>query len=176
MPESNPATEAGSVTAGDSSQEAGTDVGQEERNQRYWFHILLQDTPAARHLHATKLVNKAWQQGDRVCIVCDTAQQAEELDELLWNLSPDAFIPHSVVTDSATPCTDPVGILLHPPMAEDWDTVIILSETLPANADRFKRLALVAHNDPAVLNQARSHFKQLRALGIEPRVHDQRKR
>src|SRR5680860_467735 len=88
MPESNPATEAGSVTAGDSSQEAGTDVGQEERNQRYWFHILLQDTPAARHLHATKLVNKAWQQGDRVCIVCDTAQQAEELDELLWNLSP----------------------------------------------------------------------------------------
>ncbi|MEP4464946.1 MAG: DNA polymerase III subunit chi, partial [Marinobacter alexandrii] len=29
---------------------------------------------------------------------------------------------------------------------------------------------------PAVLNQARSHFKQLRALGIVPKVHDQRKR
>jgi len=165
---SSPTTQTGSSAAGDSEQQA--------KNQRYWFHILLQDTPAARHLHATKLVNKAWQQGDRVCIVCDTTQQAEELDNLIWNFSPDAFIPHSVIPDAATPCTDPVGILLCPPIAEDWDTVIILSETLPANADRFKRLALVAHNDPAVLNQARAHFKQLRALGIEPRVHDQRKR
>ncbi|MGK0525585.1 MAG: DNA polymerase-3 subunit chi [Pseudomonadales bacterium] len=176
MPENNPAAQAGSNAAGDSSQVADRGAGQEERNQRYWFHILLQDTPAARNLHASKLVNKAWQQGDRVCIVCDTTQQAEELDDLLWNLSPDAFIPHSIVPDSATICTDPVGILLCPPVAEDWGTVIILSATLPANADKFKRLALVAHNDSAVLNQARAHFKQLRALGIEPRVHDQRKR
>jgi len=170
--ESRSATQTGSSAAGDSRQAEG----QGDKNQRYWFHILLQNTPAARNLHATKLVNKAWEQGDRVCIVCDTAQQAEELDDLLWNLSPDAFIPHSIVPDSDLACTDPVGILLCPPVAEDWDTVIILSETLPENADKFKRLALVAHNDPAVLNQARSHFKQLRALGIEPRVHDQRKR
>ncbi len=146
------------------------------RNQSYWFHILAQSTPAARNLHTARLVDKAWQQGDRVGIVCDTMQHAQELDDLLWDFSPDAFIPHSIIPDSATACTDPVGILLCAPVAEDWDTVIILSDTLPADADRFKRLALVAHNDEAVLTQARSHFKQLRALGIEPRVHDQRKR
>ncbi len=150
--------------------------GQSDANQRYWFHILAQNTPAARNLHAAKLVDKAWQQGDRVCVVCDTMQHAQELDDLLWNFSPDAFIPHGLVPDSATTCSEPVGILLCPPVAEDWDTVVILSATLPTDADRFKRLALVAHNDPAVLNQARSHFKQLRALGIEPKVHDQRKR
>lgn len=144
-------------------------------NQSYWFHILSEVSPTARSLHAARLVDKAWQQGDRVCVVCDSARQAEELDDMLWQFSPDAFIPHSVVPDSSTPCTDPVGILLCPPVATDWDTVIVLSATLPADADRFKRLALVAHNDPDVLNQARSHFKQLRALGIEPRVHDQRR-
>lgn len=159
-----------------SSQAAVSGSRQDEKNQRYWFHILRQDTPTARHLHAAKLVNKAWQQGDRVCAICDSAEQADELDELIWNLSPDSFIPHSVVADATEPCTDPVAILLHPPRAEDWDTVIMLSQTLPDNAGQFKRLALVAHNDPAVLNQARSHFRQLRALGIEPRVHDQRKR
>lgn len=156
-----------------SSQDPGT---QDERNQSYWFHILAQNTPAARNLHTAKLVDKAHQQGDRVGIVCDTMQHAQELDDLLWNFSPDAFIPHSIIPDSATTCTDPVGILLCPPVAEDWDTVIILSATLPTDADRFKRLALVAHNDEAVLAQARSHFKQLRTLGIEPRVHDLRKR
>lgn len=176
MPDNNPALQTGSNAAGASGQEAEPGSRQEDTNQRYWFHILLQDTPVARNLHTAKLVNKAWQQGDRVCIVCDTAEQAGELDDLLWNFSPDAFIPHSIVAESATTCTDPVGILLCPPRAEDWDTVIILSDTLPANADSFKRLALVAHNDPEILNQARSHFRQLRALGIQPRVHDQRKR
>ena len=150
--------------------------GQEKGNQSFWFHIRAQPTAAARNLHAVKLAEKAYQQGDRACIVCDNMQHAEELDDLLWNLSPDAFIPHSVVPDSATTCPDPVGILLCPPVAEDWDTVIVLSETLPADADRFRRLALVAHNDASVLNQARSHFKQLKALGITPRVHDQRNR
>lgn len=147
-----------------------------ESNQSYWFHILAQGSPAARNLHTARLTDKAWQQGDRVGIVCDTMQQAQDLDDLLWNFSPDAFIPHSIVPDSATTCCDPVGILLCAPAAEDWDTVIILSDTLPADAERFKRLALVAHNDEAVLTQARLHFKQLRALGIEPRVHDQRKK
>lgn len=147
-----------------------------DASQRYWFHILAQTTASARHLHAARLAEKAWQQGDRVCLVCDTMQQATELDDLLWSLSPDAFLPHSVVPDSATTCTDPIGILLCPPVAEEWDTVIILSATLPADADRFARLALVAHNDLAVLNQARSHFRQLRTLGIEPKVHDQRRR
>ncbi len=149
---------------------------QDARNQSYWFHILAQSSPAARNLHTARLVDKAWQQGDRVGIVCDTMQHAQELDDLLWSFSPDAFIPHRIVSDSATTCTDAVGILLCAPVPEDWDTVIILSDTLPADADRFKRLALVAHNDEAVLAQARSHFKQLRALGIEPRVHDQRKK
>ncbi|WP_336368543.1 DNA polymerase III subunit chi [Marinobacter sp. C2H3] len=147
-----------------------------DASQRYWFHILIQTTASARHLHAARLAEKAWQQGDRVCLVCDTMQQATELDDLLWSLSPDAFLPHSVVPDSATTCTDPIGILLCPPVADEWDTVIILSATLPADADRFARLALVAHSDPAVLNQARSHFRQLRTLGIEPKVHDQRRR
>jgi len=162
--------EPGSPAAGPSGD------GSDNSNQRYWFHILAQSTPAARNLHAAKLVDKAWQQGDRVCILCDTREHAEELDELLWNFTPDAFIPHSIATDPGTPCDDPVGILLYPPAAADWDTVIVLSSTLPDDADQYRRLALVAHNDDAVLNQARGHYKQLRALGIEARVHDMRRR
>ena len=150
--------------------------GQDDRNQRYWFHILAQNTHAARNLHAAKLVDKAWQQGDRVCVLCDTEEQALELDDLLWNFTPEAFIPHSIAKAATTPCSDPVGILLYPPAAVDWDTVIVLSSALPEDADQYRRLALVAHNDPAVLNQARGHYKQLRTLGIEARVHDMRKR
>ncbi len=148
----------------------------QNRNQRYWFHILSRNTPEARNLHAAKLAEKAWLQGDRVGITCDTMEQAVELDELLWSFSPDSFIPHTVVSDGASGTSDPVAILTEAPEPGDWDTVIVLASSLPPGAESFKRLALVAHNDPSILNQARSHFRQLRALGIEPRVHDQRKR
>lgn len=144
-------------------------------NKAYWFHILAQPTPAARNLHAVRLVERAWQQNHRTCIVCDDAALAEELDELLWQFNPAAFIPHSIITDSSAEGTDPVGILLYQPAPNDWDTAIILSATLPPQADQFSRLALIAHNDASVLNQARVHFRELRALGIEPRVHDFRK-
>jgi len=164
----NPSPEPGSLAAGPS--------GRDDKNQRYWFHILAQNTHAARNLHAAKLVDKAWQQGDRVCVLCDTEEQAVELDDLLWNFTPEAFIPHSIAKEPTTACTDAVGILLYPPAAVDWDTAIVLSSSLPEDADQYRRLALVAHNDPAVLNQARGHYKQLRTLGIEARVHDMRKR
>ena len=161
----------------DGSTAAGLASGQSSsRNQRYWFHILARNTQAARYLHAAKLAEKAWLQGDRVGISCDSMEQASELDELLWNFSPDSFIPHSVITGAPGTDRDPVCILTGPPSPDDWDTVIVLASSLPPGAERFNRLALVAHNDPATLNLARTHFRQLRALGIEPRVHDQRKR
>jgi len=153
----------------------GTAAGPDGRNQRYWFHILARPGPEARYLHAARLAEKAWQQGDRVGIACDSMEQAQALDDLLWSFSPEAFIPHAIVADADTPCTEPVGILLCPPAPRDWDTVIVLSAELPPEADHFARLALIAHNDPAMLNQARKHYRQLRALGITPQVHDQRK-
>jgi DNA polymerase-3 subunit chi len=163
----NKTPKAGSTPAGSS--------GSAEQDQRYWFHILAQSTPAARNVHAARLADKAWRQGDRVCILCDTEQHAKELDDLLWSFSPDAFIPHKLITGPVTPGTDPVGILSALPLPSDWDTVIVLSSALPANAYEFKRLALIAHNNPQILKQARGHFRQLRAMGIEPCVHDQRK-
>jgi len=140
----------------------------------HWFHILPQGQASARDLHAVRLAEKAWSQGDRVCIAVDRVDHAQALDLLLWQIQPEAFIPHTVVSDSALRCPDPVGILLCEPAADEWDTVIVLTQKLPADADRFSRLALIAHNEKAVLDQARQHFRQLRTLGIEPRVVDRR--
>jgi len=163
MPDNNPALQTGSNAAGASGQEAEPGSRQEDTNQRYWFHILLQDTPVARNLHTAKLANKAWQ------------QLAAEEGKTRHDLGRDDFIKRiwEWKEESGGTITSQMRRLGN---SVDWDTVIILSETLPANADSFKRLALVAHNDPEILNQARSHFRQLRALGIQPRVHDQRKR
>lgn len=99
----------------------------------------------------------------------------DALDTMLWQFSPESFLPHRPLESSTEPCPERIGLLSGNPAPDDWDTVIVLGKTLPADADRFRRLALIANNDPQTLNQARAHFRQLRELGIEARVHDARR-
>ncbi|MGP4844230.1 DNA polymerase III subunit chi [Marinobacter sp. 1Y8] len=158
MPETNPQS---------------TSAGQ----HRHWFYLIPQDTDSARLLYAARLTEKAYKQGDRVCLVCNPGEQMQALDTLLWQFSPDSFIPHAQIDATASPASQPerVALLSGQPNPGDWDTVIVLGSALPAQADRFARLALIATSDATTLNQARSHFRQLRKLGIEPQVHDTRK-
>lgn len=144
---------------------------------RHWFYLIPQDTESARLLYAARLTEKAYKQGDRVCLMCNPGEQIQALDTLLWQFSPDSFIPHAQIDSMVSPASQPekVGLVSGQPSPGDWDTVIVLGSSLPAQAERFARLALIASSDAATLNQARSHFRQLRELGIEPQVHDARK-
>ncbi|WP_148862454.1 DNA polymerase III subunit chi [Marinobacter fonticola] len=142
---------------------------------RHWFYLLPQDTESARLLYAARLTEKAWHQGDRICLVCNPGEQMDALDTMLWQFTPESFLPHRQLASSAESCPERIGLLAGNPAPDDWDTVIVLGTTLPANADRFQRLALIANNDPQTLSQARSHFRALRELGIEARVHDARR-
>ena len=44
-----------------------------------------------------KLAEKAVQSGQPCLIFCDSAEQADFLDDLLWEFDEDAFIPHQIV-------------------------------------------------------------------------------
>ncbi|MDG5498829.1 DNA polymerase III subunit chi [Marinobacter sp. BGYM27] len=144
---------------------------------RHWFYLIPQDTESARLLYAARLTEKAYKQGDRVCLMCNPGEQIQALDRVLWQFSPDSFIPHTLMDSAVAPGSQPekVGLVSGQPSPADWDTVIVLGASLPAEADRFARLALIASSDAATLNQARGHFRQLRELGIQPQVHDARK-
>lgn len=149
---------------------------QDSRSEgRHWFYLLPQDTESARLLYAARLTEKAWHQGDRICLVCNPGEQMDALDTMLWQFSPESFLPHRQLESSAESCPERIGLLSGNPAPEDWETVIVLGRTLPVAAERFRRLALIANNDPQTLSQARSHFRQLRELGIEARVHDARR-
>jgi len=141
---------------------------------RRWFYLLPESHLASRYVFAARLAEKASLEGHRVCLFCDDQEQAEEVDQALWAFRPDSFVPHEVVETAAAPVA-PVGITWSQPAPQDWETLIILSTRLPAQADLFRRLALVAHDDPTTLDRARSLYRQLRELGCTPQVHDTRR-
>lgn len=141
----------------------------------HWFHILAGSGRDTRLLHAARLAEKAWQDGDRVALFCDDADTAEALDRTLWSFRPEAFLPHDRLRSSDQRPTAPVAVLECEPAVSDWDTLIVVATTLPATADGFTRLALIASNDDDSLQRARTQYRQLRELGTSPRVHDFRK-
>ena len=142
--------------------------------RNHWFYLLPQADPSARLPYAARLTEKAWRQGDRVCLYCD-AGQTQAVDDILWQFSPDSFLPHQTLEHSSDPCPGRIAVLAAgQPDPADWDTVIVLGESLPGDADRFTRLALIATSDTPTLQRARSHYRQLRELGIEAQIHDRR--
>ncbi|PAV24532.1 DNA polymerase III subunit chi [Tamilnaduibacter salinus] len=144
-----------------------------ETGGRHWFHLIPSPSDQARLQYAARLTEKAWREGDRVCLFCGSDDQAQQADDVLWSFRPDSFLPHALEADAGP--GERVVISCHQPAASEWDTVIVLGDQLPADADRFKRLALIANDDPQTLSSARSHFRQLREMGIEPQVHDRRR-
>jgi DNA polymerase-3 subunit chi len=150
-----------------------SDGTQVERN--YWFYLLPQANPSARLPYAARLTEKAWRQGDRVCLFCDAGEQVQAVDDMLWQFNPESFLPHRPLAQSADPCPERIAVLSAQPDASDWETVIVLGASLPADPDRFQRLALIATSDEPTLQRARSHYRQLRELGIQAQIHDRRK-
>lgn len=142
----------------------------------HWFHILAGSGREARLLHAARLAEKAWQDGDRAALYCDDPDTAEALDGMLWSFRPEAFLPHDRLRSSDQRPGAPVAVLECEPAVADWDTLIIAAATLPATADGFTRLALIASSDDDSLTRARAQYRQLRELGITPQVHDFRNR
>ncbi|AJA45002.1 DNA polymerase III subunit chi [Frischella perrara] len=43
-----------------------------------------------------------WQQGLRILVACQNQEQAERIDEYLWQLSPESFVPHNLVGEGLT--------------------------------------------------------------------------
>lgn len=146
------------------------------RNARHWFYLVPGRTNDLRFHTAAKLTEKAWREGHRVCLHCQDEGQARQLDDLLWSFRPESFMPHRVLADNSSSCPEKIGIQWADPSPADWQTVIVLGFHLPSCADRFERLALVANEDEALLHRAREQYRQLEALGIEPQVHDTRRR
>ncbi|MBG5896204.1 DNA polymerase III subunit chi [Providencia stuartii] len=64
------------------------------------FYLLEQPSPQveleAHEWLACELAAQMWRDGKRVLVACETAEQAEKLDESLWQRDPHQFVPHNL--------------------------------------------------------------------------------
>ncbi len=129
------------------------------------FYVSPDDQPQARLTLACRLVRRAWQAGLPVFVLCSDEQQLAAMDDLLWHVRPQFFMPHSRFDDNpAAPIV--LGVDCWP--TQDNSVLINLCmQPVPQFAQLNRVLELVCQT-PELLQQSRTNFMHYRTLGLQP--------
>ena len=116
-----------------------------------------------------ELARKAFDGGQRTLILARSAEQAEQLDEKLWEFDSDAFVPHQIAGDEDDAIT-PVLIVAPGTAAADRALVINLRDDCAAGS--FERVLEVIAADEAQRAGSRERWKTYKSTGFDVAKHD----
>ena len=121
------------------------------------------EQPAQLHA-ACQLASQCYRQKQRSLILCENQNAAEAMDELLWQLPTDAFVPHNLTGEGPANGT-PVEICWEMPAYPNKGVLINLGRELPQNIQRFAKIYDFVPADETLKQQARERYKHYRAAG-----------
>ena len=117
-----------------------------------------------------ELARKANDSGQSLVILASSQQQAELLDELLWEFDPDAYIPHQIAgvdeDDDLTP------VLIAPPESDVPMRPLVLNLRDGAVDGAVERVLEVVPADASAREPLRARWKQYKDRGFEVNKFD----
>ncbi len=135
------------------------------------FYLLQDDSWQNRLRFACRLADKAYRLGNRVFIHTESAEQARQLDDLLWTFQQSSFVPHAIYAQ--TEQNPPPVTLAHDTEPEASNEVMInLAAQVPLFFSRFERVAELVNRDAEVRRQGRNRFSFYKERGYPLRTHE----
>ncbi|MGV8932036.1 MAG: DNA polymerase III subunit chi [Luteimonas sp.] len=116
-----------------------------------------------------ELARKAWDANLWTLILARDAAQAEELNELLWDMGEDAYIPHQVAGDEDD---DATPVLIASPEIDAAMRPLVINLRDDAVQGGFERVLEVVPADEAARGLLRERWKQYKARGLDVNKHD----
>ncbi|GAB3378973.1 DNA polymerase III subunit chi [Spongiibacter taiwanensis] len=129
------------------------------------FYILDSSDPDEVLRYCCRLVDKAYRQGHRICIVASDEPQLKRLDDMLWMVRPESFLPHSEDTG------DQVTLCLGDQVGDHCDVLINLTPGVPATFSRFERLAEIVCQEAQRLAASRERYSYYKHRGYPLHTH-----
>lgn len=129
------------------------------------FYVSQGSQPQDRLQLACRLVRRAWQAGLPVFVLCSDEEQLAGMDELLWHIRPQFFMPHSRFDDNPA-----APIVLGSDCWPVLDNSVLINLCMQP-APRFEQLNRVVElvcQTPELLQQSRENFTHYRRLGLQP--------
>ena len=117
-----------------------------------------------------ELARKAHDAGLWTLVLARDAAQAEALDDLLWDMGDDVFIPHQVAGMDVD--EDEAAVLIAPPEADAPLRPLLINLRDAAPDGAFDRVLEVVPADPAARDPLRERWKHYLARGFALDKHD----
>ena len=134
------------------------------------FYVQATDAPQGHLTLSCRVTEKAYQAGHRIYLRCEEAQQAAQLDELLWTFSQSSFVPHQLASSGRSDA--PVTIGHTPPGSEQAEVIVSLADEPIPNVDGFARVAEIVGHDKTQRESGRKRFRFYREQGLDPVTHE----
>jgi len=138
------------------------------------FYVLASADTAARLRFACRLVEKAWLQENRIRVQFDAGGDSAAFDDLLWTFADRSFVPHERLAASGKPSGLAAPVVIadgDAGGADDRDLLVNLAGGVPAQYQRYTRIAEVVDADDRRRELGRDRFRFYREQGIEPQTH-----
>ncbi|HEY5720338.1 MAG TPA: DNA polymerase III subunit chi [Gammaproteobacteria bacterium] len=127
------------------------------------FYVLPERERGARLGTACRLVQKAYDSGQQVLLHVADAQQAQQLDDLLWSFRQGSFIPHAQAGSAEAAAASVVIDGSDAPPAP-YQLLINLADALPPCFSRFERVIEIVDPGGAVA-AARERWRHYKERG-----------
>ena len=116
-----------------------------------------------------ELAKKAFDANLWTLVLARDDEQAEALDEMLWDMGDDAYIPHQVAGDEEDELTP---ILIATPAIDAPMRVLVINLRDGAVEGSFERVLEVVPADESAREPLRERWKQYKARGLELKKYD----
>jgi DNA polymerase-3 subunit chi len=116
-----------------------------------------------------ELARRAFESGQRTLILVRSAEQAEALDEKLWEFDESAFVPHQIAGDEDDAITP---VLIVAPGVQTPDRALVINLRDEIAPGRFERVLEVVPDDEAQRAGSRERWKTYKAAGLDVSKHD----
>ena len=117
-----------------------------------------------------ELARKAHDAGLWTLVLARDLAQAEQLDDLLWDMGEDAYIPHQVAGMDVD--EEEAAVLIAPPEADAPLRPLVINLRDAAVEGGFERVLEVVPADESARGPLRQRWKQYQARGFEVNKHD----
>ena len=138
------------------------------------FYILDESSATARLKLACRLAEKAYLAAQTALVWHTDAEELKAFDEMLWTFMDGSFVPHEMLTASASSDETPVLLSAGTAPPADVDIIINLAPDVPGCLSRTRRVAEIIDGDDSRRRAGRARFKAYRDLGIQPASHNVR--
>ena len=137
------------------------------------FYVLPTDEIEARRHFLCKVLEKVHGLGHRIYIRTPDEASARQLDQLLWDYRPDAFLPHSLIAEGLDSAVE-IGYGDSRP--EHREVFVNLELETDPLALEFERVIEVVVQQPEVLDATRSNYRIYQQNGFEIHMNDMRRK